>query len=50
MMLEEVNVKLCRKTKRDLGSEIDVAELGTNTCDNEHESKKRNPLVSADFV
>ena len=48
-MLEEVHVKLCQITKLELGPEIDVAEL-RNTCNNEHESKKRYPLVPVDFV
>ena len=51
MMLEEVHVKLCRITKLDLGPEIDGAELrNEHGSNNEHESKKRYPLVPADFV
>ena len=40
-----MHVKLCQITKLDLSPEIDVAELR-----NEHESKKRYPLVPVDFV
>ena len=39
---------MCRITKFDLGTEMDVAEL-TNTCNNEHKRKKKYPLVPVDF-
>ena len=48
--LEELHVKLCWITKLDLGPEMDVVELRNNTCNNEHESKKRYTLVPVDFV
>ena len=49
-MLEEVHVKLCRITKLDLGPEMDVAKLRNEHVYNGHDSKKRYPLVPADFV
>ena len=50
-MLKEVHVKLWRITKLGLGPEMGVAELrNKHARNNEHESKKRYPLVPVDFV
>ena len=43
MMLDEMHVKLCRITKLDLGTEIDVAELSNEHVEHRAREQEKVP-------